>query len=236
MVLWRKHRKLKQPRLKQWQRLTEKKFNEIVTFEIQRQLYKEYLTDERVYELLKSGETARQQFTDNMIRLFFESFAAVLADQKLPPRISVYVTWHNGGERIEWCDIIHGAHEEMVEYKEEHDIILPFRYIYLRIQDSWPHYYMPLAERINLILNYILKKNIHGGSKLLEEAKSYKYDSTPVTTSSGYKVIPHDWTNVLRMLGQEYGKMLATMERHIWQPQQTKDSDSLTRIGRLSYG
>ena len=101
-------------------------------------------------------------------------------------------------------------------YKEEHDIILPFRYIYLRIQDSWPHYYMPLAERINLILNYILKKNIHGGSKLLEEAKSYKYDSTPVTTSSGYKVIPHDWTNVLRMLGQEYGKMLATMERHIW--------------------
>ena len=77
MVLWRKHRKLKQPRLKQWQRLTEKKFNEIVTFEIQRQLYKEYLTDERVYELLKSGETARQQFTDNMIRLFFESFTAV---------------------------------------------------------------------------------------------------------------------------------------------------------------
>ena len=56
MVLWRKHRKLKQPRLKQWQRLTEKKFNEIVTFEIQRQLYKEYLTDERVYELLKSGD------------------------------------------------------------------------------------------------------------------------------------------------------------------------------------
>jgi hypothetical protein len=225
---------LKQPRLKQWQRLTEKKFNEIVTFEIQRQLYKEYLTDVRVYQLLKSGETAKQQFIDNMRRLFFESFPAILADLKLPSDVSVYVTWHNLGETIEWWNIIHGT--EMVEYKEEHDIILPFRYIYLRIQDSWPHYYMPLTERINLIVNYILKRNIHGESKLLEEAKSYKYDSTPITTSRGYRVIPHDWTNLLRMLGQEYGKMLATMERDIWQPQQRKDSDSLIRIGRLFYG
>lgn len=226
---------MRQPKLKKWQRLTEKKFNEIVTFEIQRQLHKKYLTEKQIHDLLGSGETTKQQFLGSMRQLFFESFTAILADLKLQPDISVYVTWFNWGARIQWQNIISEACDEVVEYREKRDMILPYRNIDLVILNNWPRYSMSLTNRVQLIVHYILEKNMRSDPELLEEAKGYKYNGTPITIN-GKKIIPHDLTNVLRMLGQYYGKMLKSIEQDIWQPSQTEqDNGGVIRIGGNSY-
>lgn len=167
-----------------------------------------------------------------MSDLFFESFAAILKGLKLSPDIAVQVTWDNIYDKIEWFDIVGKACDEFSEYrKEKGKIIQPYRFIFIRLQECWPCYYMWLSARIHLILKYTIQNHIFADGRLLEEARHYKYTGETLTDSDGTARIPFNLTGVIAAFGRQYITEKAYYERKIWNPEIIKERDGLCSIG-----
>ena len=90
---------MKQPKLRrQWQCFSEKDFEAVVRYEVQRCFYKRFLTDCRVRKLL--DRIPERQLIDNINRLFFQSFSEVFVDLSVPTKTKIYVTWYNTYDKL----------------------------------------------------------------------------------------------------------------------------------------
>lgn len=212
---------MKQPVLRgQWQKLTTKKLNELVTFYIDWWFHKQYLTDCRVYDMIHSGRFTKEQLIDEMSAIFFKSLSTVLADLNRKSNEEIEVTWTRTYDQISWSEIVYELCDKINKCRKKRDIIQPLRNIWLNFNSKTPYYSMNLLVRTKLIVDYVTLKYRYS-PEFIEDCKNYRYDPTPITRSDGVQFIPHNLKGFIQLVTREHNSRSLELEREIWHPTQT---------------
>lgn len=182
--------------------------------------HKQYLTDCRVYDIIRSSRFTNEQLIEEMRALFFKSLSTVLADRNRKSNEKIEVTWTRTYDKISWSEIVYELPDKINKCGKKRDIVQRLRNIWLHFSSKTPYYSVNLLERTKLIVDYIVIKYRYS-PEFAEDCKNYRYDPTPTTRSDGRQFIPHNWEGLIQQVSREHNSKLLDLEKEIWHPTHT---------------